>query len=197
MKRYRDSKTYEGQRRDVETTTKTSTLYYASQSSQDIELNNIKYIKAYRWLSVIDRRTTPRCRALQGQVWIEGEVPARPPIHQRCRSVLVPVLRSAEAMGVKRNKVGALAYDKFMGEIPAEPDLTAQYRKQARSVAGREQVDKILGKKYAAAVVDGVYNPATKKRVKLSLDEFVGSDFEQLTLKQVMENEGLVFKKPK
>lgn len=43
----------------------------------------------YRWISVLDDRTTPMCRSLDGQVFRVGEGPL-PPLHMLCRSTTMP-----------------------------------------------------------------------------------------------------------
>jgi SPP1 gp7 family putative phage head morphogenesis protein len=46
-------------------------------------------VRRYRWVSVLDNRTTPICRGLSNKVFVVGEGPL-PPQHYACRSTTVP-----------------------------------------------------------------------------------------------------------
>lgn len=46
----------------------------------------------YTWVSVLDSRTSPRCRTLSGQVFKLGAGPV-PPLHYRCRSHIEPIFK--------------------------------------------------------------------------------------------------------
>lgn len=48
-------------------------------------------VLGYRWVSVLDNRTTVICRSLDGQVFEIGAGPL-PPIHENCRSTTMPEL---------------------------------------------------------------------------------------------------------
>jgi SPP1 gp7 family putative phage head morphogenesis protein len=48
-------------------------------------------ITGWRWVSTLDGRTSPQCRALDGKEWRAGEHHPRPPQHPNCRSILVPI----------------------------------------------------------------------------------------------------------
>lgn len=48
-----------------------------------------RLLQGYRWVSVLDNRTTQICRSLDGRVFIVGEGPL-PPIHILCRSTTIP-----------------------------------------------------------------------------------------------------------
>ena len=52
-------------------------------------LANAELIDAYKWVSVLDSRTTDICRSLSGRVFPVGKGPL-PPQHYRCRSTVVP-----------------------------------------------------------------------------------------------------------
>lgn len=47
------------------------------------------YFERYKWVSVLDSKTTDICRGRDGNIYIYGEGPV-PPAHYNCRSVIVP-----------------------------------------------------------------------------------------------------------
>jgi SPP1 gp7 family putative phage head morphogenesis protein len=62
---------------------------HISNTAHDLYLrDNPKVFKQYRWLSVLDRRTSQICRSRAGNVYDVGEGPL-PPAHPRCRSTVV------------------------------------------------------------------------------------------------------------
>lgn len=63
--------------------------------------------KRERWVSVLDNRTTPICRSLDGKLFLIGMGP-HPPIHFRCRSI-----RMAELLG--GGVAGRPTYQEFLG----------------------------------------------------------------------------------
>ncbi len=71
--------------------------------------DDVDLIKGYQWLSILDARTTHQCKALSGLTWGVDKEPQghskpfrRPPIHWRCRSTIVPVLKSWEELSGKK-----------------------------------------------------------------------------------------------
>lgn len=50
-------------------------------------------ITGWRWVSTLDGRTSPQCRALDGKEWRASEHHPRPPQHPNCRSILVPITK--------------------------------------------------------------------------------------------------------
>ena len=58
-------------------------------------LDNGDEIQGFQFSAIIDSKTTPICRSLDGQTFKVGEVKAldlRPPLHWNCRSILLPIL---------------------------------------------------------------------------------------------------------
>lgn len=75
-------------------------IHRVSRDVQDAYMEkNASYMKGVRYLATLDSRTCLRCGPLDGKGWATIEqVPdfANPPIHPRCRCVLVPVARSLD-----------------------------------------------------------------------------------------------------
>ena len=55
------------------------------------ELNSANFTGKEIWVSVLDHRTTPICRSLDGKIFLIGVGP-HPPIHFRCRSLRLAAL---------------------------------------------------------------------------------------------------------
>lgn len=55
------------------------------------------YTKKYKWISILDSRTTDICRHRNGKIFEYGSGP-RPPAHYRCRSTIAPIVNNVEYM---------------------------------------------------------------------------------------------------
>lgn len=76
---------------------------------------NADVFDRYKWISVLDGRTTPICRARSGKVFDTGKGPV-PPAHWRCRSTIAPVI-------IGEDIDDANAYGKWLdGKSAAEQD---------------------------------------------------------------------------
>lgn len=89
--KYRDG-LIEATRRDVTMMTRTALQHIAIQSREVVWDANRQVIRAVEWVSVLDSRTSPMCRSLDGRIFDRKKGP-RPPIHVGCRSTVVPVLK--------------------------------------------------------------------------------------------------------
>jgi hypothetical protein len=93
-------------RRDAEALVRTSALTVCRQAHLDVYEANADVIAAVEWLSTLDDRTTPLCRALDGLEWtIPGYAPKGhdkpfpgPCPHWNCRSIAVPVTKTWEEL---------------------------------------------------------------------------------------------------
>lgn len=81
---------------------RTSVLTVANQSKIDTILNNLDINKGIQWVSTLDNRTTPICRALDGLQWTvpdftpvgHNKAFPGPTAHWGCRSTQIPITRS-------------------------------------------------------------------------------------------------------
>lgn len=89
--RYKDG-LIEATRRDTMMMARTALQHVASQARETVYDQNADIIPKVEWVSVLDSRTSPMCRGLDG-VQFDRKKGPRPPIHVGCRSVVVPVLR--------------------------------------------------------------------------------------------------------
>jgi SPP1 gp7 family putative phage head morphogenesis protein len=90
------------QTRDAQALIQTSVQQVANDVRHKTLKDNDDVIKGQAWLSTLDTRTTPYCQAMDGLEWgLDGkplgghsEPFSPPPAHWRCRSTLVPILKS-------------------------------------------------------------------------------------------------------
>lgn len=75
--------------RDMASMTRTSVQHVSNTSRFAVYQANSGLVVGYRWVSVLDNRTTPVCRSLDGEVFEIGKGPL-PPIHPNCRSTTMP-----------------------------------------------------------------------------------------------------------
>lgn len=86
--------------------------------------SNSDKISGYQWQSVIDSRTSSFCRWADGKVWYyetqEGDLggPYTPPVHERCRSEIVPIFKSWGDMGLD---------DQYSDTFPGNPPKRTTY----------------------------------------------------------------------
>lgn len=158
-------------RRNAQTWVRTSVAGVAARARQITLQENSDIVVGERWVSVLDSRTTPICRARDGKVYPVGEGP-RPPAHPNCRSVTVPVLKGEE------NKKPAGERASVNG--PVKASLTyGQWLKQQPEDFVRE----VLGPSRAKLFMDG----------GLKIDAFVRDDGHEYTLPELREREKSAF----
>ena len=79
---------------------RTSVNQVANSSSQQTYEANQSVTSRYRYIATLDSRTSPICRALDGQEFNYGKGPV-PPQHFNCRSTTVPLI-DYERLGIPR-----------------------------------------------------------------------------------------------
>lgn len=85
--------------RSHETMMRTAVQHVSSASRAAVWEANSGVVIGYRWLSVLDSRTSDECRSLDSRVFAFGNGPL-PPIHMNCRSTAVPELsEEADPLG--------------------------------------------------------------------------------------------------
>ena len=81
----------------------------SSQAKQRVWDSNKNIVKGVEWVATLDSKTTPQCRALDGEIFPIDKGP-RPPIHYGCRSTTTAVLDERFDFldqGAKRPESGA------------------------------------------------------------------------------------------
>lgn len=78
--------------RTAETLVRTSLNHIANAAREEVYARNEHLLKGVQWVSVLDRRTSPICRSLDGKMFPVNSGP-RPPAHPNCRSSTVSVFK--------------------------------------------------------------------------------------------------------
>ena len=72
----------------VEAVVRTYINAVSADAMQQVASTNRQLLSGMKWVSVLDKRTTPVCQARDGKIYPIG-TPVRPPAHYRCRSVMI------------------------------------------------------------------------------------------------------------
>lgn len=157
-------------RRGAEMVARTAISHTVAEAKDEQYRANRDIIKAIRWVSTLDGRTSAICRARDGALFMIGEGP-RPPAHPNCRSTTVAVLKSLKELGFKKAKdLPESTRASMDGQVP-ESTTYAEW------LAGK-----------SAAFQDEVLGP-TKGRLfrtgGLTLDKFVTREESELNLDQL------------
>lgn len=185
-------------RRDAEAVVRTAVNHVATRSRQLLFEANDDLVKAEMWTSTLDGRTTPVCRARDGEVFPVGKGP-RPPAHWQCRSNMVPVVKSWSELGFddmdedeplssrpfvadtrRVRDIPKADRDRLIGQVPANTTYGDWLRNQDRGF-----VEEVMGKTKAQLFLDG----------ELGIDRFVDRSGIELTLDQLRRREAAAFAK--
>lgn len=161
--------------RDLATMVRTSVQHVSTAARAAVYEANSAVVRGYRWVSVLDNKTTPICRSLDGQVFELGNGPM-PPAHPNCRSTTIPEF--AEGTQFR--------------EGDTRPSMTGPVR------ADMTYYDWLL--EQPAAFQDAVLGPTRGKLLRnggLSAEEFarlnLGRTFRPLTLEEMRRRWPQVF----
>lgn len=173
-------------RRDLATIVQTA-LSHTAQTARQAALDaNADLVKAVRWVSTLDSRTSEPCRVRDGLQYTAttphrpighkvpwGDGPGR--LHFNCRSVSVPVLKSWRELGIDADELPPGTRASMDGRVPA--DLTySQWL--ARQPAARQ--DEILGPERGKLLRAG----------RVTVDKFTDDKGRWLTLDELMRRIG-------
>ena len=168
-------------RRELATVVQTALSHTAQTARSASYAANADLVKALRWVSTLDSRTSPMCRARDGLLYSAddkhrpqghkvpwGAGPGR--LHFNCRSVSVPVLKSWRELGFDADELPASTRASMDGQVPAE----LNYRQWlARQSAQRQ--DEILGPERGKLLRAG----------KVTVEQFTDDKGRWLTLEQL------------
>lgn len=144
-------------RRSAEALARTTIAHVTQTARQATFEANSEVIQALQWHAVLDSRTSPICRARDGQTFPLDTGP-RPPAHPNCRSTMVPVTKSWEELGLALKNVPKGTRASMNGQVPAATTYQDWLKKQPATFQ-----DDVLGPTRAALFRKG----------ELSLDQFV------------------------
>lgn len=174
-------------RRELEAVVRTAISHTAQTARQLTYDANADIVKALKWVSTLDSRTSPMCRVRDGLHYTAtvphkpvghkvpwGDGPGR--LHFNCRSVSVPVLRSWKELGIDADEMPPATRASMDGQVPADTTYGAWLGRQS---AARQ--DEILGVERGKLLRAG----------EVTFDKFSDDRGRWLTLDQLREREGL------
>ena len=161
----------------ITTLVRTSINQVANAASQQVYEANQDITKKYRYTATLDMRTSPICRALDGQEFPYGKGPT-PPQHFNCRSTTVPVIDYDE-LGFTPPPPGRRA--SMDGPVPANTTYGQWLKEQSAQVKGE-----VLGKEKVRYfdLLSEKYGP------QKALAKLVSTDGSELTLDQLRKRYG-------
>jgi SPP1 gp7 family putative phage head morphogenesis protein len=169
----------EASRRNAEALVRTSVLQASNDARLAVYKRNGDVLRGLMQISTLDDRTSDICIAYDGAIWnLDGEpidgtnLPFNggPPRHWNCRSVLSPVTKSWQEMGIKAKELSTGARAALDGEVPAETKFGDWLERRSQA-----EQDRILGKGKAELWRSG----------KISLSQLVDMRGKPLTLDQL------------
>lgn len=107
----------------------------SNQAADLVYKENQDLIKMLRWVSTLDGRTSPICRARDGLQFPINSGP-RPPAHVSCRSFMIAVIKGWKEMGLKDPPEGTRS--SLNGEVPG--NMTYQEWLRTQPVASQRDI---------------------------------------------------------
>lgn len=142
-------------RQQVAAVVQTALSHTAQTARQASYEANADLVKAVRWVSTLDNRTTPMCRVRDGLRYSAdthkpldssipwGDGPGR--LHFNCRSVSVPILKSWRELGINVDDLPASTRASMDGQVPADMTYSQWFLKQSdarqRDILGAKRFD--------------------------------------------------------
>lgn len=163
-------------RRSVEAVARTSTNFVVNQAREETMQANDDVVDKVKLVATLDTRTSPVCRARDGEVYPINEGP-RPPFHPNCRTMVVPVLKSWAELGIDADE-----------SDPIDPELTARESMDG-AVAGDLTYESWLERQPKARQLE-ILGPSRWelwKREGLSLKDMIDTRGRTLTLEELDE----------
>ena len=158
--------------RDLRAIARTAAAHAQAVARELVYAANQSMIRAIVFVAVLDSRTTPLCRSLDGKVFPHGAGP-RPPLHFNCRSTTLPIIKSWRGLcgGVQEEDRA-----KFSGEVPRMVPYGEWLGSQSAEVQ-----DEALGKVRGRLFREG----------KITVDGMVDQERRPLTLEQLRDRHDL------
>lgn len=128
-------------RQELAAVVQTALSHTAQTARQAACEANADLVKALRWVSTLDSRTSPMCRLRDGLQYTAdkhkpighhvpwGDGPGR--LHFNCRSVSVPVLKSWRELGIPVDEMSPATRASMDGQVPAELTYKEWFAKQS------------------------------------------------------------------
>jgi SPP1 gp7 family putative phage head morphogenesis protein len=104
--------------REAKALARTSVAHVAAVARNRTFAENRDIIKEVQFVATLDARTTVLCASLDGKTFPVDEAPQLP-LHWGCRSVLAPLVKSWEELGLDKSEIGAATRASMDGSVPA------------------------------------------------------------------------------
>lgn len=155
-------------RRSAQTMVRTAVNHVSTQAREETYSANSDLISGVQWVSTLDGRTSPVCRARDGKIFEPDKGP-RPPAHHGCRSTTIPILKSWQELGIDANEATPGIRASMDGAVPADTTYGDFLKRK-----GAAFQDDVMGKAKAEAFRKG-----------LPLDGFVDASGKEYNLDQL------------
>lgn len=166
-------------RRGAEAIVRTATNSVMTSARLAFYQSNDSVIKGLRWVSTLDGRTSPVCRARDGKIY-PMDTAIRPPAHINCRSTMVAITKSWRELGIDADEVPEGVRSSMNGDVPEKLVYNDWLKRQPKSF-----VEDVLGSARAKLFLDG----------GVTLDRFVDRSGKNYTLSELRQKESEAFKK--
>lgn len=165
-------------RRSAETVVRTSIQHVAQVARNEVYAANADIVARYEWVSTLDNRTSPSCRALDGREFEIGKGPL-PPLHPNCRSSTVPVINNKYIRDTLQQGATRVSAD---GPVPANMSYYEWLKTQPADFQ-----NEAIGPVRAQLLRDGGLSAQRFQELQL------GRNFEPLTLDEMKKLEPVAF----
>ena len=201
-------------RRQATALTRTAVNAFSNDAKQAFYAANSDVFSEEAYSAVLDSRTTPICRSLDGNRYLIGQGPV-PPQHMQCRSVRVGVIND-EVLGFRPAKptthrmlLREYAAKNRLGAVPRRVDLPRGHRGQfdtfsrgrIRELTGRVPAKTTYQEWLTGQSVEfqddilGVTRGRLFRRGGLTLDRFVDDRGKNIPLRELVMRETAAFEK--
>lgn len=191
-------------RRQVQAITRTAVSHISNNARSEFLQENSDILDREQFVGTLDARTTPVCRAMDGEIFPLGKGPI-PPLHYQCRSLRVAAF-NAERMGdrpanasTKKQLLREYAEKNNLGSIATRDDLPrgtkgdfdkfsrARVRELTGTVPASTTYQKWL-ERQSTQFQDDTLGPTKAKLFRnggLKLDRFIDNNGQELSLKEI------------
>lgn len=188
-------------RRQAEALTRTSVNHVGTQARKETYKANSDIIKGEKWVSTLDARTSDICMSLDGRTFKVGEGP-QPPAHINCRSIRVPITKSAAELGLKGVTIPKLANQRAARVLKPGVEPTAKnLRDFNKTMTGKAPAD-ITYEKWIKGQPANVQNEILGKgraellrRGNVPMSRYIDDKGRPLSLKQLQDLEKKIIAK--
>lgn len=123
----------------------------ANNAREEVYRRNSRLIKKLKWISTLDTRTSPICQSRDGQLYDLDKPHPTAPAHVRCRSLLIPVTKSYDELGMEdRKDVPPSNRASLDGQVPGNTKFEDWIARQSK-----DRQDEVFGPARAQMFRDG------------------------------------------